>query len=472
MTEQFTPEEQLRLLIERYPRDQVDIRGVVLDYLARTSRTLCEVLVANPRIYNVLFEQSPEDGRQLISSISSFDREGLKLGAECREKFPLVFSPIQAVEGGTHMSTTATDSFSSFGYKIKPTVVWQFSDIHFGRLNKVESSPRELAYTIGAAIKEAPALKPDVVIVSGDTSSTAMSEEFRDFRTFCKEIGEIFWGTHKPSRLLVIPGNHDVTWTKDGKADRMRAFARHVAEAGVCITPFGPEVEEFEGGEVEVRRFLPEAAQVPPIALVSYPKLDLEAVLLVSGYFSGEVPTNIRHMLREVSGDRETLLNLLRVDNGGVNREYIFRMRDLPPRILANRIAVTHHNPVQYGTECCTNPVAPLLLETLKKVGVPVVLHGHIHLTEDVSSTRPVTPKQAYPLPCTSLCAECVSGSRGFSIHLMAQIDEGRVIDTLQWDLGQNRAFEPERLRWRYRAVLEPNGLHVAARDARVLSGA
>lgn len=137
-----------------------------------------------------------------------------------------------------------------------------------------------------------------------------------------------------------------------------------MSKCGVGITPFGTKTESFDGVLVKCVNENPDT--VPPIGIVTYTKHDIEFVLLVSPYFSGEVPEEVRTLLKEPSD--EALLNLLRVDEGSVNHEYLYELASLPQPEASIRIGITHHNPIQYGTERCANRLAPQLLRALMKI--------------------------------------------------------------------------------------------------------
>src|ERR1700754_5022215 len=68
----------------------------------------------------------------------------------------------------------------------------QISDAHFGRINyDVIDNLRETVNAIG----------PDLVVVSGDLTQRARSEQFREARAFLDSL---------PKPQIVVPGNHDV----------------------------------------------------------------------------------------------------------------------------------------------------------------------------------------------------------------------------------------------------------------------
>jgi 3',5'-cyclic AMP phosphodiesterase CpdA len=72
--------------------------------------------------------------------------------------------------------------------------IMHISDLHFG--------PYFLPSVAESVIKSAAALKPDVIVASGDFSQRAKIPEFADARKFLDRL--------PPMPLVVCPGNHDV----------------------------------------------------------------------------------------------------------------------------------------------------------------------------------------------------------------------------------------------------------------------
>lgn len=66
------------------------------------------------------------------------------------------------------------------------------SDLHFGRIDPAAAG------ALGAALRS---LKPDLVIVSGDLTQRARSQQFREAADFLASLG---------CSVLAVPGNHDV----------------------------------------------------------------------------------------------------------------------------------------------------------------------------------------------------------------------------------------------------------------------
>ena len=68
----------------------------------------------------------------------------------------------------------------------------QLSDLHFGRTDAAVLQP---------LLDAVAAIRPDVVVVSGDLTQRAREKEFREARVFLDRL---------PAPLIVVPGNHDV----------------------------------------------------------------------------------------------------------------------------------------------------------------------------------------------------------------------------------------------------------------------
>jgi 3',5'-cyclic AMP phosphodiesterase CpdA len=66
------------------------------------------------------------------------------------------------------------------------------SDLHFGRIDETLLEP------VIATVAD---IKPDVVVVSGDLTQRARSQQFKEAREFLDKL---------PSPQIIVPGNHDV----------------------------------------------------------------------------------------------------------------------------------------------------------------------------------------------------------------------------------------------------------------------
>jgi len=293
-------------------------------------------------------------------------------------------------------------------------------------------------------------------------SSSALTAEFLNFEQFCRELSRLVWEEVRPERILVVPGNHDVTWLDDGTADRMAAFERVFNKDEVCVTPFGTPNASFAGGKVTVERFRASPTSAP-IAVVWDREKGLQFVLMISGYFSGEVPKSVREALRGRGRADEEFLSLLREDAGGVNKEYVYSLSKTLAARESPALGVMHHNPIQYGIETCENRLAPQRMETLWKRRVPILLHGHVHLSESRANQRPVLKGEAYPVPAPTLCSIPTGGSgRGLMVHFVSDYSMGRrIMDTVVWHFSESMSFNAADAARRYRFLLWRDDLEV-----------
>lgn len=106
------------------------------------------------------------------------------------------------------------------------------SDIHFGRDHTFTSKSGIPASATGTLLDILVAdyqkreERPDVVVISGDMSSTAQRTEFDEASSFLAELLKRF--EIDTNRLLVVPGNHDVLW---GRGDCDASHAEYEAFA-------------------------------------------------------------------------------------------------------------------------------------------------------------------------------------------------------------------------------------------------
>jgi hypothetical protein len=120
-------------------------------------------------------------------------------------------------------------------------------------------------------------------------------------------------------------------------------------------------------------------------------------------------------------------------------------------------VGVIHHNPIQYGKEISANVLAPQLMETLWSRGVPVLLHGHVHLSEGKGNKRPATPGVSYPLPAPTFTSVTAAGSgRGLNIHFIGPDVNDRRMDTVVWHYSPSMAFQAADAFWKYRFRFNP----------------
>src|SRR5262249_12788668 len=112
---------------------------------------------------------------------------------------------------------------------------------------------------------------PAAVLVTGDLTWRGTAEQFEAARTFLSRLQSI-WGLDW-SQIIVIPGNHDITWTPGGadgaeppRAEAEAAYRTFLSQA----LRFAPEAQLSIG-----RRFL--LGNFVPVDLVALNSVRLES---------------------------------------------------------------------------------------------------------------------------------------------------------------------------------------------------
>ncbi len=419
----------------------------------------------NTTIYKRLFQpENKEQTKALVKTLTTDPKQRKHLIAECERIFPLVSDLIKEIQAQEVQMTTPASIYGVtvtpdqlVGHKCKP-LIWQLSDVHFGRFNLLENNPRELAAILVSLEVQFSGWKPDIIVVSGDLTSIASKEEFNRFVEFAKTLSEKLWGELKPQRFLVIPGNHDTAWSADGTADKLKLFRETFVDQKVFLTPFGPATESYEKGAVQVARFNSSSDLIPPLMLVEYKEFDLEILLVVSSFFSGLVPEEIRaHLTADKLTDKE-LVSLLRSDTGELAREYILMIEGLP-QTKSTRVAFTHHHLCTFGSIPCHTRHASFVLQTLPRKQCHLVFHGHVHLVEDHTPARLPVAGLAFAIPCPTLTSHSVTGGNGIAVHAFGEYGPQRMVSTIIWGLTTAISFEPETCRLRYQNEISPTGL-------------
>ncbi len=264
------------------------------------------------------------------------------------------------------------------------TTVFHCSDLHFGH-----PAVPEQYEAMESLIHE---YKYDVVAISGDLSQRARSGEFQRARAFIRQAQE-------ESKVICIPGNHDVAWWKAPFAlgDERKMLANY-------------------------RRFIDD---------------DIEPVVRVPG--ATFVGLNTSHgVIRQTLTWRLRDISII----GIVRREQIERTRkefnQSPPDDL--RIVVMHHNPVKGELSQRHG-----LKDTAKALGafadmsVDLVLCGHDH--QDAIHYIEHT-KKGTVISTAGTVSNRMRGGRPSSVNSIRMSKEQIEVSTLVWSQA-DRAFVP-----------------------------
>lgn len=259
------------------------------------------------------------------------------------------------------------------------TTVFHCSDLHFGH-----PAVPEQYEAMEALIAER---KYDVVAISGDLSQRARSGEFQRARAFIRHAAAY-------SRIICIPGNHDVQWWKSplGFGDDRAMLATY-------------------------RRYIAE---------------DVEPVLRVPGVtFAG---LNTSHGVT-----RQTLTWNLRDISiiGIVRRDQVERLRHVFGESPASdaRVVVMHHNPMKgelsqrHGLKSTRR-----VLGAFADLGVDLVLCGHDH--QDAIHYIEHT-KKGTVISTAGTVSNRMRGGRPSSVNSIRITPESIDVSTLVWSANQ-----------------------------------
>lgn len=450
----FDSTQQLEVLLGKWRlQDRLDPAGPILDYVSRTDTPLLTIFDKNIDLYECIFEGSHEkleyskdQQLTLLRATIRSEKERDEIAKATPKNYPRIHELLAEFENDEQ---TASD-WASEAEEIQ-VVMWQLSDIHFGRLNRLQRDPVELAALLSTAANLCPTTKPDYLLITGDVSTSADTSEFEQFQTFCDELSCHLWGSLVPQRILVIPGNHDTLLFDDGTTDRLERFAQHFSDSRFCITPYGPEgIQTFEEPGVSVSRH--HYGEGPPLALVSLAEVPMEFILLVSSYHSGVVSESFRTLINETVEDKDTsekVIEYIRNDTGYIDNSYINLLTSSIPETDTARVTLIHHHLESYGALCQANSNAEALRDALYLRGARVALHGHLHLFESESRDEMrtlETRKLCRCIPCSTLCSNTTLDNKGFMIHEFSNSPRPK-LSSREWPISSYGTFREANIR-------------------------
>ena len=255
------------------------------------------------------------------------------------------------------------------------TTVFHCSDLHFGH-----PAVPEQYEAMEALIQDQ---RFDVVAISGDLSQRARSGEFQRARAFIRHAERV-------SKVICIPGNHDVQWWK---------------------SPFGIREGDMYA---TYRRYISE---------------DLEPVLRVPGATFAGLNTSHGVVRQSLTWNLRDISII-----GIVRRAQVERLR----RVFAEspaadaRVVVMHHNPVKgelsqrHGLKN-----TPRVLGALADMAVDLVLCGHDH--QDAIHYIEHT-KKGTVISTAGTVSNRMRGGRPSSVNSISITQENIEVSTLVWN--------------------------------------
>jgi len=243
--------------------------------------------------------------------------------------------------------------------------VLHLSDLHFG------TEPQALLWydQLAADLREIGCDSLDAVVVSGDLSERAASEEFTAAASFLRYLKDDF--LLAPSQFIVVPGNHDLSWPIAQKAYKVHRRAEYSSplEDGAFIDK-GEFIEVPDEAALR-ERFQPFADFYFQVRAEQYP-LDYEGQATVHHFAERRLiflglnsAWRIDHAFRD------------RADIYGVALgRALRRIREEPSFEDCLKIAVWHHPVASPGDDRLRDTG---FVERLAQAGFRLALHGHVH---------------------------------------------------------------------------------------------
>ncbi len=260
------------------------------------------------------------------------------------------------------------------------TTVFHCSDLHFGH-----PAVPEQYEAMEALIQER---RYDVVAISGDLSQRARSGEFQRARAFIKHAERV-------SKVICIPGNHDVQWWKAplGLGDEREMFAVY-------------------------RRYIDD---------------DIEPVLRVPGVIFAGLNTS-HGVVRQSLTWRLRDISII----GIVRRSQLERLRQLFADAAPSdvRVVVMHHNPVKgeisqrHGLKDTKRA-----LGAFAEMEVDLVLCGHDH--QDAIHYIEHT-KRGTVISTAGTVSNRMRGGRPSSVNSISITSEKIEVSTLVWNAASS----------------------------------
>lgn len=235
--------------------------------------------------------------------------------------------------------------------------VGKFRDQHVWRLEGEDGNRPTLADAIKNALGP---IQPGLVIITGDLTFTGAPEEFREAVHSLNSMAGKF--NLDADRFVIIPGNHDIVWTKTGKYEENAPVTEAPEKAIANYKSF-------------YRQFFTHDAN-PRLAMGRRFLLPSGLGLEICGLNSSSLETG-----------KEFLAGMGRIEEAAF-QEVGNQLHWRDEAGLALRILLTHHHltltedlePAEhynYGFGIAVD--APRILRLAARYGVQLVLHGHKH---------------------------------------------------------------------------------------------
>jgi 3',5'-cyclic AMP phosphodiesterase CpdA len=248
---------------------------------------------------------------------------------------------------------------------LPPSSVLHLSDLHFGSLEQATLWYGQLAEDL----RELGCARLDAAILSGDISNRAAPGEYDAARALLTRLMAEFGLSE--GRIVVVPGNHDLSWPLARSAYRLERRADHPGPLTDGLYIDRGEIVEVRNEEAYRRRFEPFSAFHGAVRGQPYPLEYAQQAILQ------HLPEQKLLFLGLNSAwQLDHHFTLRAAIHGGALSDALFRIRTTPEYAGCLKIAVWHH-PISGDGDDRLRDTG--FLEQLAKAGFRLALHGHIH---------------------------------------------------------------------------------------------
>jgi 3',5'-cyclic AMP phosphodiesterase CpdA len=223
----------------------------------------------------------------------------------------------------------------------------------------------------------------DGVIITGDVTTRGAPDGFRELPSLLGALGSAL---PDPKRIVVVPGNHDVTWgTESGTEERYSAFVEGIRAVGY-VTPLLDGID-YRGDE-------PATAADPLFVGPDFVVAAINSTDMcgVTEPFQGDAAAEFDRLIAsgEISEELQNQLRRVRTyDMPRISHRQMAALAGLIDQADTGlvRIVALHHHLVPVGEEEEVKPFEAIVNlgafnAFLGESGIDVVMHGHKHVPQ------------------------------------------------------------------------------------------
>lgn len=377
----------LELLFEINEKIRLDGRPLPLHELLRTAIQECER--GSLAYFEHVFERGLSDEqRNVVLAVAGGAGDTRHATAETLAEAHL----LERRDGRTYRLADPV-----LAWHLAPLRIHHLSDIHVGPKSAESIDAKEAGLLADAVdpgfVREgylsylrkarAEGRSPHLIIISGDIVEWATEAQYAEAKRWMDELPALLEPhillERETPRILLVGGNHDVDWSQT-RGGPIQARHKRFADAFTAFPH--PHLEDP-----------PERRKA---AVVAYPDLGVEVLLLGSAEFGGEIDEDRERLVlqkemaklpkdpgKQDRGKAEDLATkAARIDPGLVHARDLDRLGEHRYRHPI-RIAVLHH-PISSLPSTEVTRFAGLLnagavKQALLGAGFSIVLHGHVH---------------------------------------------------------------------------------------------